>query len=91
MTELEGVPEGDEEGVLVVTDLEGVPDVDEKGVVQAGQHVQLPDHVADGRLAGTHALVHVLHGEHPLRVLLLNDTHLKAHSVSCNNKPSPKQ
>ena len=32
MTDLEGVPEGDEDGVLVVTDLEGVPLGDEEGV-----------------------------------------------------------
>lgn len=58
------------------TYLEGVPQVDEEGMVQAGEEVELTHHVADGRLTRAHGLVHVLHSEHLLRVLLLHDAYL---------------
>lgn len=62
------------------TDLKGIPEVDQEGVVETCEHVELPDDVVDGLLAGTHGFIHVLHGEHALRVLLLHDAHLHAHT-----------
>lgn len=56
--------------------LEGEPEVDEEGVLQLGEDVDLPQDVLESVPLQTLRLVHVLHGVHLLRVLLLNNAHL---------------
>ncbi len=56
--------------------LKGEPEVDEERVLERAQDLDLPEHVAHGVLLDDEVFVHVLHGVHLLRVLLLHDAHL---------------
>lgn len=61
----------------VILTLEGEPKVDEEGVLQLGEDVDLPQDVLECVSLQTLRLVHVLHGVHLFRVLLLNNAHLR--------------
>lgn len=65
--------------------LKGEPYIDEKRVVQPSEDLDLSEHVLEGVALDALVLVHVLHREHLLGVLLLNDAHLRT------TKPSKEE
>lgn len=62
--------------VEVMLTLKGEPEVDEERVLQLSEYVDLPQNVLEGVPLQALRLVHVLHGVHLLRVLLLDYAHL---------------
>jgi hypothetical protein len=62
--------------------LEGEPKVDEEGVFQRSEYLYLSEDVPQGLSLHTLPLVHVLHGEHALAVLLLHDAYLQQSAVT---------